>query len=80
MADYIKVKSTEISFTAANTVSTANVVRVYAPSASVLTFANTGGTIGTYSMGAGTEQFFVKERTDTIAATVAVYCVAVAYK
>lgn len=80
MADYIKVKSTEISFTAANNVNSANVVRVYAPSATVLTFANTGGTIGTYTMGANTEQFFIKERTDTIAATVAVNCVAISYK
>ena len=80
MADDSEGKSTEISFTTANTVSNANVVRVYAPSASVLTFANTGGTIGTYTMGAGTEQFFVKERTDTIAATVAVNAVAVSYK
>ena len=80
MADYIKVKGTEISVTTANTVGGAALVRVYAPSTSLLTFANTSGTIGTYTMIAGNEQFFIKETTDTIAANTAVNCVAIAYK
>jgi hypothetical protein len=80
MSDYIKVKGTEISVTTANTVGGAGVVRVYAPNLAVLTFANTSGTIGTYTMIAGSEQSFIKEMTDTIAATAAVNCVAIAYK
>ncbi len=80
MSDYIKVKGTEISVTTANTVGGAGVVRVYAPNLSVLTFANTSGTIGTYTMMGNSEQSFIKETTDTIAASVAVNCVAIAYK
>ena len=80
MADYIKVKGTEISVTTANTVGGATLVRVYAPSGAVLTFANTSGTIGTYTMITDAEQFFIKESTDTIAASFAVKCVAIAYK
>jgi chitodextrinase len=80
MVDFVKVKGQEISVTTANTVGDAVLVRVYAPSATVLTFANTGGTTGTYSMGANMDEVFVKEATDTIAATVAVKCVAIAYK
>lgn len=80
MADYIKVKGTEISVTTANTVGGATALRVFAPASSILTFANTSGTVGTYTMIAGTEQFFIKDYTDTVAANTAVYCTAIAYK
>ena len=80
MADYIKVKSTEISLTSANTVGGAQVVRVYAPTSALLTFANTEGTIGTYTMIAGAEQFFLKAPADTIAANAAVNAVSIGYK
>lgn len=80
MVDFVKVKGQEINVTTANTVGDAVLVRVYAPSATVLTFANTTGTYGTYSMGAGADEVFIKETTDTIAASVSAKCVAIAYK
>lgn len=80
MVDFVKVKGQEITVSAANTVGNAVLVRVYAPAATVLTLANTSGTYGTYTLGANMDEVFMKETTDTIAASVAVQCVAIAYK
>ena len=80
MVDFVKVKAQEIDLTTANTVGGAVLVRVYAPSATVLTFANTAGTYGTYTLGAGMDEVFIKEPADTVAASVAAKCVAIAYK
>ncbi len=80
MVDFVKVKGQEINLTTANTVGDSVLVRVFAPSATVLTFANTSGTYGTYSMAAGMDEVFIKEKTDTVAASVSAKCVAIAYK
>ena len=80
MVDFVKVKGVEIDLTTANTVGGAVLVRVYAPLATVLTFANTAGTYGTYTLGAGMDEVFIKEPADTVAASVAAKCVAIAYK
>ena len=80
MVDFVKVKAQEISVTTANTVGNSVLVRVYAPSGALLTFANTGGTYGTYTLGVGGEEVFTKEAADTIAANTAVRAVSIAYK
>jgi hypothetical protein len=80
MVDFVKVKGQEINLTTANTVGAAVLVRVFAPANTVLTFANTTATYGTYSMAAGMDEVFIKEPTDTVAASVSAKCVAIAYK
>ena len=80
MGDFVKVRSLEFTVTTANTIGRANLVRAYAPTTAKLTFANTSGTIGEYTMYTNLEQFFIKEPDDTIASSNAVYCTAIAYK
>lgn len=80
MVDFIKVKGQERDLSTANTVSNSPIVRVFASSATVLTFANTSGTYGTFSMAAGSDEVFIKEPTDTVASSATVKCVPVAYK
>jgi hypothetical protein len=80
MVDFVKVKGLERDLSTANTVNNAQVVRVFASSATVLTFANTTGTYGTYSMAAGSDEVFIKEPTDTVASSATVKCVPIAYK
>lgn len=80
MVDFIKVKGQEIDLSTANTVNNSSLVRVFAVGATVLTFANTSGTYGTFSMAAGSDEVFIKEPTDTVASSSTVKCVPVAYK
>jgi len=76
----IKPLSSEISFTAANTVNDSYLVRVYASADSVVTIANGGGTIGTFTMPAGSIEFVEKNKTDTVAGTTTLLCTPVSYK
>ena len=78
MADIVKVLSSEITLsnTTANTVSSASVVRIVnADTANnvVITLANSGGTIGTLTLGYNTTTFssinLMKQPTDTIVFT-----------
>ncbi len=75
-----KVYDSEISFTAANTVYDARFVRVYAAAESTVTVANTGGTIGTFTMPAGHVEMIEKEKDDTIAGTTTLACAPIAFK
>jgi len=79
MAETVKLISSEISLTTANTLGGASLVRVYATANAVITLANTGGTIGTCTLPAGTIEYFVKQPTDTLAANVAVLATSVAF-
>lgn len=80
MPSITKIKSAEISVTTANTVSDATVVRVYAPSASVITIADdTATTVGTFTIPAGRVEYVQKQSNYTLAATVAVLCSSVAF-
>lgn len=76
----IKVLSTEIEVTTANTVSSAAVVRAYAASLAVVTVVDKDdNTKGTFTMPEGTVEFIEKLPTDTISSTATLLCSSVAY-
>jgi hypothetical protein len=68
--------------TTATTLSDASLVRVYAAANSVVTVANTGGTIGTFTIPAGFVEIVAKEPTDTIACSPddSLLCTPLAYR
>lgn len=80
MADYLKVKGTEIDLTTANTVASSVLVRIYASTPALITVANTAGTIGTFTVGSNSVEYVIKEPTDTLAANNAVKATSVSYK
>jgi|LakMenE18May11ns_1017448.scaffolds.fasta_scaffold9377956_2 hypothetical protein len=81
MVDFVKVKGQEIALTTANTVGNSTVVRVYTPSIALLTFTYANTTVyGTYTLGAGLDEVFIKDPTDTITANTAVRAVSIAYR
>lgn len=81
MAEIVKVLGSEIALSTANTVGTASVVRVYNNTAGavLVTRANTGGTVGTLTMGAGEIVYLQKVSSDTLAANIAVRAVSVSF-
>jgi hypothetical protein len=79
MAETIKLIGSEMSLTTANTVGTANIVRVYAAANALITVADGVTTIGTCTLPAGTVEYFVKTPTQTIASNVAVLATKVAF-
>jgi len=80
MSRIVKPLSVEASVTAANTVSSATVVRAYAASAAVVAVKDSEGTtIGSFTMPAATVDYIKKAPTDTIEANVAILCTSVAY-
>lgn len=81
MAETIKIISSEIALSTANTVSSASVVRLYNNTAGavLITRANTGGTIGTCTLGAGAVEYFTKVPADTLASNAAIRACAVAF-
>lgn len=81
MAETIKLVASEIALSTANTVSNASLVRVFNNTAGavLITVANTGGTIGTCTMGSNTIEHFIKQPADTIASNIAVRAVSVAF-
>ena len=84
MVDIIlKLKGSQFTANStANTVSGASLVRVYATANSVVTVANTGGTIGTFTIPAGFVEVLAKEPTDTIACSPddSLLCTPLAYR
>ena len=79
MPSITKEKSSEIGVTSANTVSNATVVRLYATANTLVTVANTGGTIGTLTLPGGRVEYVEKAPTDTIAANTSIRAVSVAH-
>lgn len=77
----IKLLGSEIALSTANTVGTASVVRVYNNTAGavLITLANTGGTIGTCTLGAGGVEYYQKAPTDTLTSNTAVRATKVAF-
>jgi|TARA_R110000782_G_scaffold2192_7_gene8623 hypothetical protein len=69
MVDIIlQLKGQEVvANTTATTLSNASLVRVYAVANSVVTVANTSGTIGTFTIPGGFVEIVSKDPTDTIA-------------
>jgi predicted Rdx family selenoprotein len=74
----IKVKGNAINVTAANTVSDASVVRIFATNAATITLA--GDTVGTFNMAVNTVEIVEKQPSDTIAASAAVSCTPVSFR
>jgi len=81
MAETIKLIGTEIALSTANTVSLASVVRLYNNTAGtvLITRANTGGTIGTCTLGVGAVEYFTKIPADTFASNTAIRAAAIAF-
>jgi len=81
MAATIKLLSSEIALSTANTVSLASVVRCFNNTAAQVTmtraFAN-AATIGTCTLASGVTEFYIKSPTDTIACSGTVRAVSVA--
>lgn len=82
MADMIlKLLAAEFTVTTANNLGNAQLFRIHAPSASVVTVKDAGGTtLGSMSMPAGAIETMAKGATDTVEATAAVRCTPVAYR
>lgn len=77
----IRPTANQISLTTANTVYGAPIVFISATSAAVVTVAaNTGTTIGTFTIPANQYIYVSKNPTDTIAANVAVFATAASYR
>ena len=79
MAITVKLLSSEIALTSANTLGGASLVRIYATANAVITLANAGGTIATCTLPAGSVEYFIKQPTDTFAANLAVRATSVAF-
>lgn len=77
----IKLIGSEIALSTANTVGTATVVRLYNNTAGavLITLANTGGTIGTCTLGAGAIEYHQKAPADTLASNTAIRAAKVAF-
>jgi hypothetical protein len=82
MADIpLKMIGSQISVTTANTVSNANLIRVYAPNVTLVTTAYANGTtIGTMTMAAGGVETLVKNYDETVSANVALLCTPLAWR
>lgn len=76
----IKGLGQQISLTTANTVSGAPCVFLSAINAALITVANTGGTISSFTIPANQYIFVQKNPADTIAANVAVYATPAAFR
>ena len=76
----IKGLGAQISLTTANTVSNAVCVYIGATSAALITVANTGGTISSFTIPANQYIFVQKTPTDTVAANVAVFATPAAFR
>lgn len=76
----IKGLGQQITLTTANAISNAVCVYVSAINAAVITVANTGGTISSFTIPANQYIFVQKNPTDTVAANVAVYATPAAFR
>lgn len=76
----LKPLAEEISFTSANTVYDARLVRVYAAANSIVTIASTENANTSFTMHQGTVEIVEKLAGDTIAGTTTLKCTPVSYK
>ena len=76
----LKPLNVEISFTSANTVYDAKLVRVYAAANSVVTVVSTENANTSFTMHQGTIEILEKLPSDTIAGTTTLKCTPVSYK
>lgn len=76
----LKALNTELSFTSANTVYDAKLVRIYAAANSVITVTSATNPTATFTMPQGTIEILEKLSTDTIAGSTTIKCTPVSYK
>lgn len=76
----IKPTANQISLTTANTIYGSQIVFISATSAAVITVANNGTTLGTFTIPANQYIFVSKGPTDTIASNVAVFATPASYR
>jgi hypothetical protein len=76
----IRPTANQISLTTANTIYGSQIVFISATSAAVITVANSGGNIGTFTIPANQYIYVSKNPTDTIAANVAVFATPASYR
>ena len=76
----LKALNTELSFTSANTVYDAKLIRIYAAANSVVTVTSATNPTATFSMHEGTVEILEKLPTDTVAGTTTIKCTPVSYK
>lgn len=76
----LKPLNEEISFTSANTVYDAKLVRIYAAANSVVTVVSTENANTSFTMHQGTIEILEKLPGDTIAGTTTLKCTPVSYK
>jgi hypothetical protein len=76
MPSIIKVIGDEVDITTANTVNSANLVRIYATNEAVITISDAGS----FTMPAGSVTFVEKNYTSTVAASNTAVACAVSYR
>lgn len=76
----IKGLAAQVTLTTANTISNASCVYIAATSAAVITVANSGGTISTFTIPANQYLFVQKNPTDTVASNLAVFATSAAFR
>lgn len=81
MAEMVKLISSEIALSTANTVSNASVVRVFNNTGgqALITRASEGAAVGTITLASGEVIYLQKASTETLASNAAVRAVSVAY-
>ena len=81
MPSIVKVKSNEEAITTETTVSSARVVRVYAPSDALITVQDVSANtvIGTFTIPGGRVDYVEKRPDDTISSNTTVYGVSVSF-
>lgn len=77
----LKLTGTQVDIATANTVHNSTLVRVYAPTEALITYADsTNTTIGTMTIPAGFVEIMEKLRTDKLSANTTVWATPLAYK
>lgn len=81
MAELVKIVTSEIALTTANTVSSASAVRILNNSGglALITRTQNGNVVGTITLASGEVIYLHKTTTDTLTSNVAVRAVAVAF-
>jgi len=80
MTDAVRLSTTEITFTAANTVYNSTLVRVFAPALSLVTVRNAATTVlGTMTIPANGVEYIKKQPTDTIGGSTTLNCTVGSY-
>ena len=82
MSRILKLQSSEIALTTANTVSEAKLVRIYNDQSSpvLITHSDTSGTVGTFTIASKGIEIVEKDYTDNLAANAEVLAVGIGFR